>query len=129
VLKTGVGYLSGNFPVYANPRVLDDPRKSAATADFLLRVQKAYAWANRNYPAYAAAQSAETKVPAADLIAIFNARSTDYSFGQIDTSVIASHQAVADAFQTLGVLDGPTDVAPFWDARFNQILQAGAAAL
>lgn len=25
-IKTGVGYLSGNFPIYANPRAVDDPR-------------------------------------------------------------------------------------------------------
>lgn len=29
-LKTGVGYLSGNFPIYANPRALDDTLRRAA---------------------------------------------------------------------------------------------------
>jgi len=63
LLKTGVGYLSGNFPIYANPRAVDDPLLHAALTDFLLRIQRAYAFANKNFPVYAAAQVAETHLP------------------------------------------------------------------
>ncbi|MCQ4384179.1 hypothetical protein NO136_20140, partial [Clostridioides difficile] len=49
VLKTGQGYLSGNFPVYANPRRRDDARRRAATGDLLLRFRRAYAWANAHF--------------------------------------------------------------------------------
>ena len=79
IIKTGKGYLSGNFPVYANPRAVDDPLRHAAITDFLLRLQRAYAWANGNYLDYAKAQSAETRVPVGDIIELFNGRSNDYA--------------------------------------------------
>jgi sulfonate transport system substrate-binding protein len=124
-IKTGKGYLSGNFPVYANPRAVDDPLRHAAIADFLLRLQRAYAWANDNYLLYARAQSAETRVPVGDLIELFNGRSNDYGLGPVTNTVISSHQEVADTFLKLGVLDGPADVAPLWDRGFGNALQRG----
>ena len=128
-IKTGKGYLSGNFPVYANPRAIDDPRRHAAITDYLLRVQRAYAWANRNYLAYAKAQSAETRVPVGDLVELFNGRSDDYALGPVTEAIARSHQEVADTFQRLGVLDGPANVAPFWDRSFDRALDAGARGL
>ncbi len=127
-LKTGKGYLSGNFPVYANPRAIDDPLRHAAITDYLLRLQRAYIWANANYLAYAKAQSAETRVPVGDLVELFNGRSDDYSLGPVTDVVVRSHQEVADTFLRLGVLDGPASVAPLWDRSFGKALSARAAA-
>lgn len=125
VIKTGKGYLSGNFPVYANPRAIADPQRHAAIADYLLRLRKAYRWANDNYLAFARAQSAETRMPVGDLIELFNDRSDDYALRAVDAGVIRSHQDVADTFREIGVLDGPTDVAPFWDRSFDAVLRTG----
>jgi sulfonate transport system substrate-binding protein len=125
VIKTGKGYLSGNFPVYANPRAGDDPLRHAAITDFLLRLQRAYAWANGNYLAYAKAQSAETRVPVGDLIELFNGRSNDYALGPVTNAAVRSHQEVADTFLKLGVLDGPAEVAPLWDRSFGAALARG----
>lgn len=122
IIKTGKGYLSGNFPVYANPRAVDDPLRHAAITDFLLRLQRAYAWANDNYLEYAKAQSAETRVPVGDIIELFNGRSNDYGLGPVTNAAVRSHQDVADTFQKLGVLDGPADVAPLWDRSFGAAL-------
>ena len=72
VLKTGLGYLCGNLPIYANPRVVDDPLKHAAISDYLQRLRRAYLWANGNNLAYAKAQSAETRVAVGDLIELWN---------------------------------------------------------
>lgn len=123
VLKTGVGYLSGNFPIYANPRAVDDPARHAAISDFLQRLRQAYLWANGNYLAYARAQAAETRVPVGDLIELWNNRSTDYDLRPVDDAVVQGHQAVADAFLQLGVLDGPAQVAPLWDRSFKSVLR------
>ena len=122
VLKTGLGYLSGNFPIYANPRAVDDPLRHAAISDYLQRLRRAYLWANQNYLAYAQAQSAETRVPVGDLIELWNNRSTDYDLRAVDDTVVQGHQAVADAFLQLGVLDGPAQVAPLWDRSFKAAL-------
>lgn len=125
VLKTGVGYLSGNFPIYANPRAVDDPLRHAAIGDYLQRLRRAYIWANNNYLAYAQAQSAETRVPVGDLIELWNNRSTDYELRPVDDAVVKGHQAVADTFLQLGVLDGPAQVAPLWSRSFTGALQGG----
>lgn len=122
VLKTGLGYLSGNFPVYANPQSIDDPIKQAAIADYLQRLRSAYQWANRNYLAYAKAQSQETRIPVGDLIELWNNRSTDYALRAVDQKVVQGHQAVADTFLQLGVLDSPTQVSPLWSHTFNTAL-------
>ncbi len=126
-LKTGVGYLSGNFPIYANPRALDDTLRRAALGDLLQRLQRAFAWINGNFLAYARAQSAETRVPVGDLVELFNGRSGDYSLGPVTDAVVRSHQEVADTFQKIGVLDGPADVKPLWDRRFENLLRLPAA--
>lgn len=128
VVKTGVGYLSGNFPIYANPRALDDARRGAAIGDLLQRLQRSFAWINGNFLAYARAQSAETRVPVGDLVELFNRRSGDYSLAGVDESVVRSHQQVADTFRQLGVLDGAADVRPFWDRRFDALLRGLSAA-
>ncbi|MEP6872821.1 MAG: ABC transporter substrate-binding protein [Burkholderiales bacterium] len=127
VIKTGKGYLSGNFPVYANPRSIVDALRQAAITDYLLRLRKAYAWANPNYLAYARAQSAETRVPVGDLVELFNNRSDDYALRAVDAHVIKGHQDVADTFTKIGVLDGPADVAPLWDRSFDTALRVVTA--
>ena len=114
-IKTGVGYLSGNFPIYANPRALDDAPRRAAVVDLLQRLQRSFVWINGNFLAYARAQSAETRVPVGDLVELFNGRSGDYSLSGVNDNVVRSHQDVADTFQRLGVLDGPANVRPLWD--------------
>lgn len=126
-LKTGVGYLSGNFPIYANPRTLDDAPRRAAIADLLQRLQRSFAWIHGNFLAYARAQSAETRVPVGDLVELFNGRSGDYSLSAVNDAVVRSHQDVADTFLKIGVLDGPADVKPLWDRSFERVLRLPAA--
>lgn len=128
VLKTGDGYLSGNFPIYANPKSVQDPLKHAAISDYLQRLRRAYLWANGNYLAYARAQSEETRVPVGDLIELWNNRSTDFDLRAVDDGVVKGHQAVADTFLKLGVLDGPAQVAPLWDRSFGSAIGARGAA-
>lgn len=126
-IKTGVGYLSGNFPIYANPRALDDTLRRAALGDLLQRLQRAFAWSNGNFLTYARAQSGETRVPVGDIVELFNGRSGDYSLGPVSDAVVRSHQDVADTFLKIGVLDGPADVKPLWDRGFESLLRPPAA--
>ncbi|MBP6903365.1 MAG: ABC transporter substrate-binding protein [Burkholderiaceae bacterium] len=122
-LKTGKGYLSGNFPIYANPRTLADPLRRAAVSDYLQRLRQAYLWVNGNFLEYARAQSAETRVPVGDIIELWNNRSTDFDLRPVDDKVVAGHQEVADLFTKIGVLDGRADVAPLWDRSFDKALR------
>ncbi len=125
VVKTAKGYASGNFPIFANPQALADPRREAAIGDFLLRLRQAYLWANTHYLEFARAQSAETRVAVGDLIELWNQRSTDYALLPASPQAAAAHQQVADVFLQAGVLDAPTKVAPLWDARYAALLGRG----
>lgn len=127
-LKTGVGYLSGNFLIYANPKAIADPLRQAAIADYLQRLQRAYAWSNDHYRVYAEAQAKETRVPVGDILELYNNRSQDGSLVASSEAAIRSHQEVADAFLQLGVLDGPADVRPLWDRSFDKVLRRPSAA-
>lgn len=126
VVKTALGYASGNFPIFANPQALADARRQAAVGDFLLRLRQAYRWANTHYLAFAQAQNAETRVAVGDLIELWNGRSTDYDLLPASAQAAAAHQQVADVFLKAGVLDAPAVVAPFWDARYATLLASGA---
>jgi sulfonate transport system substrate-binding protein len=126
VLKTANGYASGNFPVFANPKALADVRREAAIGDFLLRLRRAYLWANSHYLDFARAQSAETRVAVGDLVELWNGRSTDYAVLPAGPQAVAAHQQVADVFLQAGVLDAPAQVAPLWDARYAALLARGA---
>lgn len=123
VLKTGVGYLSGNFPIYANPKSVADPLTQQAITDYLQRLRRAYLWANQNYLDYARAISDETRIPVGDLIELWNNRSEDFDLRPVSDKVVTGHQEVADTFQKLGVLDGPAQVAPLWERRFEKALR------
>ena len=97
--------------------------------DFLLRIQRAYAFANKNFPVYAAAQVAETHLPLQDILDQFARRSDDFSLAGVTPDVPDTHQKVADTFLKLGVLDARADVGKFWDTSFNDAIAAGAARL
>lgn len=125
VVQTAKGFASGNFPVFANPGALADPAREAAIGDFLLRLRRAYLWANANYLAFARAQNAETRVAVGDLVELWNQRSTDYAVLPASAQAAAAHQQVADLFLKDGVLDAPTRVAPLWDARYAPLLARG----
>ncbi|WP_088281419.1 ABC transporter substrate-binding protein [Ideonella sp. A 288] len=123
VIQTAVGHASGNFPIYAHPSSIGQPEKAAAIADFLLRLRGAYRWANGHFLEFARAQNAETRVPVGDLVELWNNRSTDYDLLPADARAVLEHQRMADLFLKEGVLDAPTQVAGFWDHRFDATLR------
>ena len=122
IIKTSKGYLSGNFLVYGNVDSWSNEARKAALGDLLQRVQKATAWSMANAVPWAKAQSAETRVPLDAILQIFANRSHDDRILPIVDADIASHQAVADVFSSIGVLDAPVKVAPLWDKTFNRYL-------
>jgi sulfonate transport system substrate-binding protein len=122
-IKTSLGYLSGNFLTFGNSDTVADPARQPALADLLQRLQKAMAWSVANPDKWAEAQSAEIRVPAESLLALFRARSHDDRIKAIDEADIRSHQDVADVFTSIGVLDVPVKVAPLWERAFDKSLR------
>lgn len=122
VLATGLGRLSGNYVHAAFAEALDDPRRRAAIADHLQRLKRAYAWAEANPDAWAAAQAAATGVPAEIYRRIYRERSASAVLGPVDEAAIHSQQTVADGFAALGAIPAKVDVRPLWNSTFYKEL-------
>ncbi|HWK45228.1 MAG TPA: ABC transporter substrate-binding protein [Stellaceae bacterium] len=118
VLKTALGYLSGNYLTYAAPDALADAGRRAAIADLLGRIAQAYRWIDDHHAEYAAAQSAVLGVPEAAIRSLLDAVSQPRRLVPADDAAIASEQQVADTFARAGVLPRAVDVAPLWDRGF-----------
>jgi len=122
VLVTANGYLSGNYLYAANPAALADPRRTAAIADLLLRLRRAYAWREANLEQWADIHAAAISVPRAVDYEVLTKASRRRDLYPITDADVASAQNVADTFRELGALPKPVDVAPLFDRRFSDVL-------
>ena len=64
VLRTGQGYLSGNYVIAANQRAIDDPGKRAAIEDYVQREYRSWQWVQHNPEAWAAKSEKILGIPA-----------------------------------------------------------------
>lgn len=122
VLKTALGYLSGNYTIAASQAAIDDPVKQAAIALYLQREQQIYNWINTHPDLWAARISEVTGVPKEFFLRQYHERSSDNKLSRIDANAIRSQQAVADLFADAGVIPHRIDVTPLWDTRFNPVI-------
>ncbi|MBC3192267.1 ABC transporter substrate-binding protein [Pseudonocardia sp. C8] len=117
VLADGEGTANGlGFQVASNA-ALADPARSAAVADLLARVAAAQAYSNTHREQRAAVWSQETGLPIAVTRRAVG-RGPDLPV-PLDDRVVASQQALADAFSEAGVIPGRADFAAFVDRRFE----------
>ena len=126
VLKTALGFLSGNYIVSAHVDALADPAKSALIGRYLNVVRQGYAWAGAHQDEWTAAVAKEIGVPLAYVRDQFARKSASYDLRPVDAAAIASQQQVADVFAGAGLIPKAVDVRPLWDARFNSILERKA---
>jgi len=119
VLKTGQGYLSGNYVIAANQHAIADPRKHAAITDYILREYKTWQWIQHNPEAWAAKSEKILGIPREVFIAQFKAQSGPRILQPVDDAAIRSQQDVADLFFEAGVLPAALDVSSLWDRSFR----------
>jgi sulfonate transport system substrate-binding protein len=124
VLKTALGFLSGNYIVSAHVDALADPAKVEVIGKYLALLRRAYAWAAANPRPWAAAIAKDIGVPQAFVDDQFMHRSAVYQLRPVDDAAIASQQAVADLFTRQKLIPVRVDVRPLWDARFNPVILA-----
>jgi sulfonate transport system substrate-binding protein len=117
-LRNAAGILSGNYLMFARPAALADPALAPVLADHLRRLARAFHWMDGNHAALADAQAALLGVPRAAVLSLLDGASQPRRLVAPDSSAIASHQQVADAFIQLGLLPRGTDVARVWDRDF-----------
>jgi ABC-type nitrate/sulfonate/bicarbonate transport systems, periplasmic components len=122
VLKNANGYLSGNYLYYGHPSVLADPQRRAASADLLVRLQRACTWFGQHQDAYAKVLSAELRVPEEAIRSLYRNQSQARRVTGVTAADIASEQQVADTFARAAVIDRHVDVAPLWTDTFNAAL-------
>jgi sulfonate transport system substrate-binding protein len=126
VLKTALGYLSGNYLYAAGLDALADPRKQAAIGDLLSRLQRAFIWQTAEPAAYAAAVAPLVGVPTEMIVSAQHGASQPRRLTPIDNDAIRRQQEVADQFAEAGLLPRRVDVTPLWDGRFNASLAKGS---
>lgn len=126
VLKNANGYLSGNYLYYGHPATLADPLRRAASADLLVRLQRACTWFGQHQDAYAKVLSAELRVPEEAILSLYRNQSQARRVTGITAADIASEQQVADTFARAAVIERRVDVAPLWTDTFNAALAHGA---
>jgi sulfonate transport system substrate-binding protein len=114
VIKTALGYLSGNYLFAARDDSLDDARKRAAIKDYIGREQRVWEWRQANPERWAQRSAALTGIDAELFMQQFRGESEPYRIVPVDDAAIRSQQEVADLFHAAGVLDSPVDVSPLW---------------
>ncbi|WP_397451994.1 ABC transporter substrate-binding protein [Pseudomonas sp. NA-150] len=125
VLKTALGYLSGNYLMAARPAALEDPVRRQAIQDYLHRETQTLQWINNNPDAWAAKSAQLLGVDKAVFLDQYNNRSQPWKVLEVSEQAITSQQEVADLFHDAGVLSERIDVTPLWDRQFR-LLSTGA---
>lgn len=105
----------------ASDQALADPKRNTALQDFLIRFEKAAAWAQQHpdewAASYAAAVGLELKVAE-----VAQSRSVRLPT-ELDDTVIASEQRIADLFAESGQLSSAPQFADWVDTRYNDALR------
>lgn len=119
VLKTALGYLSGNYLIAARPAALDEPLRRQAIQDYIQRQARTLEWINDNPEPWAAKSAQLLGVDKAVFLDMYNSRSQPSRIIEVNDQAIASQQEVADLFFDAGVLSQRLDVGPLWDRSFR----------
>ncbi|CAN5332524.1 aliphatic sulfonate ABC transporter substrate-binding protein [soil metagenome] len=123
ILKTALGFLSGNYLVSAHVDALADPAKAKLIGDYLLLMRRAYAWGAAHQTQWAGIVAADIGVPKDYVLQQFRAKSDVYQLRPVSEAAIQSQQQVADVFEKAGLLPKPVNVRPLWDDRFNPVIE------
>jgi sulfonate transport system substrate-binding protein len=123
ILKTALGYLSGNYLVVAHVDALEDPEQVDLIGRYIRLSKQAYAWAATHRDEWAHAVSNDIGVPLAYVQDQFRRASDVYSLRPVDEAAIRSQQQVADVFTEQKLIPRRVDIRPLWDDRFNTIIQ------
>jgi len=122
ILKTALGFLSGNYIVTAHNDALADPGKVKLIGEYLRLLKRAYAWGGAHEQEWTTAIAKDIGVPLEYVQDEFRRKSDVYSLRPVDAAAIASQQNVADVFAMQALIPQAVDVKPLWDDRFNSII-------
>jgi sulfonate transport system substrate-binding protein len=122
ILKTALGFLSGNYIISAHVDALADPVKSKLIGEYLRLCKRAYTWGASHEPEWTTLIASDIGVPLEYVQDQFRRKSDTYSLRPVDETAIISQQSVADVFAQQALIPKPVEVRPLWDDRFNSII-------
>jgi sulfonate transport system substrate-binding protein len=122
VLATSEGLYDNYAWFVARPEVLADPASEAATADVLLRLQRAAIWQAENLDEVERIYIEVGHQEPGD--AALNAAESITTYVPIDAGVIAANQDQAAVFLAAGVAETEIDASIGFDDRFNDLVIA-----
>lgn len=122
ILRTALGFLSGNYIISAHVNALTDPVKTKLIGEYLRLCKRAYAWGVSHEPEWTTIIAKDIGVPLEYVQDQFRRKSDSYSLRPVDQTAIASQQNVADVFAQQALIPKRVDVRPLWDDRFNSII-------
>jgi sulfonate transport system substrate-binding protein len=123
ILKTALGFLSGNYLISAHVDALADPGRAKAIGEYLRVIRRGYAWAAAHSDQWAEVIARDIGVPLEYVRDQFQHRSAIYELRPVTKEAIASQQGVADLFAEQKLIPKAVDVRPLWDDRYNNILE------
>jgi len=126
VLKTALGFLSGNYILSAAKEALADPARAEQIGRHLNDLQKAFAWARANDAQWSEIVAKDIGVPVAYVRDQFARRSASFEIRPVTPEAIASQQSVADVFAAAKLIPRAVDVKPLWDSRYTDLIAKGA---
>lgn len=126
VLKTALGFLSGNYILSAANDALADTQKSEWIGRHLLDLRQAYAWTRAHEAQWIEIVAKDIGVSVDYVRDQFARKSDSFEIRPVTPAVIASQQSVADVFAAAKLIPRAVDVKPLWDDRFNSIIAKGA---
>jgi sulfonate transport system substrate-binding protein len=123
VLKTALGFLSGNYIVSAHVDALADPEKAKIIGDYLRLVKRGFAWSAGHQEEWAGIIAKQIGVPLDYVRDQFQRKSAAFTLRPVTEEAITSQQRVADLFTEQKLIPRKVDVRPLWDDRYNSIIE------
>lgn len=122
ILRTALGFLSGNYIVLAHRDALENSAKAEQIGAYMQLMRRGYAWARANQDRWADIVAADIGVPPAYVRDQFRRKSASYELRPVTEEAIRSQQQVADVFTRAGLIPKRVDVQPLWDPRYNTVI-------
>jgi sulfonate transport system substrate-binding protein len=126
ILKTALGFLSGNYVIAAHVDSLKDEKKVAMIRSYLEITRQGFNWAAQHQDEWAAIAASEIGIPVEYMREEYSRKSDNYSLRPITSAAKTSLQSVADVFTRTQMIPRQVDTSLLWDSRFNDLLERGA---
>lgn len=122
IIDDGAGHNWGANVLLVNRTLLDDPAKSAAVADFLRRVVAIFNWGVANPDELIEARYVGQLGLTFEQGVWLEEQAGHGAYYPIDERVIEVFQEISDGLHATGALQRQIDIAPYVDARFNDVV-------